>query len=100
MDPALLAEFETKAAIIIAEAGGSIRSGLFSKRWKFTFPRDSLTAYRQGRAITTRQLLAKCKGRFVESPSADGGVLISLIPRLDDPYHSMVDSPAKFLVGE
>ena len=38
----LLHEFSAKAALLLAEAGGKMSASQFRRRWKFTFPDDSI----------------------------------------------------------
>lgn len=41
----LLNEFSAKAALLLAEAGGKMSASQFRRRWKFTFPDDSLDRF-------------------------------------------------------
>jgi hypothetical protein len=43
----ILNEFSAKAALILAEAGGKMLASSFKRRWKFTFPDDSMDRLRR-----------------------------------------------------
>jgi hypothetical protein len=43
----VLNEFSAKAALILAEAGGRMLASNFKRRWKFTFPDDSMDRLRR-----------------------------------------------------
>jgi hypothetical protein len=54
--PKLLNEFSAKAALLLAEAGGKMSASQFRRRWKFTFPDDSLDRSFRNLALGPRLL--------------------------------------------
>ena len=71
-------EFYAKAEQLLAAAGGQLDSMAFGRKWKKTFPRDSLDQYKGQDFSTVAQMLAQSARFSVEDRAGSGAKTFSL----------------------